>query len=84
MNDVGTRLEHLSDLQELWSTGLDILTRGTYHSEREKAQAEELEIALKLLENHMTKDFNMQPYAREVNELPKNAEDIKDENPSKE
>lgn len=58
MDDVGTRMEHLSDLQELWSSGVDIMMRGTYHSEREKEQLAKLEAAVHLLENHMMKDYH--------------------------
>jgi hypothetical protein len=78
MDDVGTRAEHLADVQDLWSMALCILTTGTYHSDEERKQAQELETALKLLENHMTHNFNQTGYARIINDLPWNAEDIPD------
>lgn len=79
MADVGTRLSHLMELQELWSTGLQILTTGTYHTDEEDNQAKELEIALRLLAFHMMNDYNATPYAQEINNLPKDPKEIKDE-----
>lgn len=67
MEDIGRRIEHLSDLHDLWSGALAYLTAGTYHSEREKEQIAELQTALNLLENHMMNDFNITEYAREIN-----------------
>jgi hypothetical protein len=81
MEDVGTRLEHLADLQDLWSGGLAMLLSGTYHSALELEQVEKLEIALKLLENHMTHAYSDVKYAKDINELPRNPEDIPKENP---
>ena len=81
MTDHGTRLEHLMDLQDLWGRGLAICTQGMYQTEPEKERAKELKIALKLLVAHMQKDFPDVDYAREINALPKNAEDIKDDPP---
>ena len=81
MSDIGTRLEHLADLQDLWGTALCILTTGTYHNEREIAQAADIEIALKLLEKHMANDYNETQYARDINDLPRNPEDIPKEKP---
>lgn len=78
MSDVQTRLETLSDLQDLWSSGLRILTAGTYHSEQERLEAKALEVALELLEKHMMYGSNDTAYARTINGLPK-AEEIKDD-----
>ena len=78
MDDVGTRAEHMSDLQELWSGALCILTTGTYHNPDEIRQAEEVEIALKLLENHMTHTYSDVKYAKDINDLPIDPRDIKD------
>lgn len=78
MDDVGTRAEHMSDLQELWSGALCILTTGTYHNPDEIRQAEEVEIALKLLENHMCHAYDQTGYARVINDLPYDARNIKD------
>jgi hypothetical protein len=79
MEDVGKRIDHLMALQDLWSTALCILTAGTYHSTDEMKQAEELEIALKILECHLKSQFNQTVYAKVINELPEKAEEIKDD-----
>lgn len=72
MEDIGKRIEHLSDLHDLWSGALAYLTAGTYHSAREKEQTKELETALNLLENHMMNGFNVTEYAKDINRgLPK-------------
>ena len=46
MADVGTRLQFLTELYDLWKTGLDI-----------EDHKRELESALKLLGFHMMKDY---------------------------
>jgi|SRR6185295_14561665 len=79
MEDVGRRIDHLSDLQELWGWGLAALTAGTYHTDSEMAQAKELEIALKLLEQHMLIGFDPTKYAQVINNLPEKAEEIPNE-----
>jgi hypothetical protein len=80
MSDIGTRLDHLMELQELWSIGVAIARKlkdqGSYQAETERKMEEELEIALKLLAAHMQKDFPDTDYAREINNLPKNPTDI--------
>jgi hypothetical protein len=80
MSDIGTRLDHLMELQELWGTGVAIARRlkdqGSYQSETERKMEEELETALKLLAAHIQKDFPNTDYAREINNLPKNPTDI--------
>ena len=71
-DDVGTRLSHMMDLQQLWSDVYGILTRPTlFHTELEKARALQLEIALSLLQNHITAEFDETRYARVINDLPK-------------
>jgi hypothetical protein len=69
MEDVGTRLDHLSDLHELWSDGVEIMSRGTYQTEFEKQTIEELKIAITLLSRHMTKDYNHSEIAKEINRI---------------
>ena len=81
MDDVGTRIEHMSDLQDIWSGGLAMLLSGTYHAPQELDQVKELEIALKLLENHMTHAYSDVKYAKDINDLPRNPEDIPKEKP---
>jgi hypothetical protein len=79
MDNVGRRIEHLSDLQSLWGFALGLLLAGTYHTEEEREQAAALEIALDLLERHMSYAYSYDHqnyYARVINELPKRATDI--------
>ena len=71
-DDVGTRLSHMMDLQQLWSDVYGILTRpNLFHTELEQARALQLEIALSLLQNHMEAEYNLTQYAKEINDLPK-------------
>jgi hypothetical protein len=71
MDDVGTRMEHLADLQDLWSFALGLLTAGTYHTEPELEQTSKLETALELLEAHMLTGYCPTAYAQTINNLPK-------------
>lgn len=76
MDDVGTRIEHLSDLHELWSFAFGLLTtQGIWHTAVEQAQAEELEIGLKLLTKHMQSNYDSRRYAQEINSLPRSIPD---------
>ena len=77
-DDVGTRMEHLADLQELWSLSLAHLTAtNIWHTAQEEETAERLHTALSLLERHMVNiSFDASVYAKVINQLPK-AEDIK-------
>lgn len=77
--DNGSRMSHLADLQELWSFGLGILTAGSWHTELETKQAHDLEIALELLEINMALYVPLTAYAQDINNLPKNAADIKED-----
>ena len=71
-DDVGTRLQHMMDLQMLWSDVYGILTRpNLFHTELEQARALQLEIALSLLQNHLESEYNLVQYAKEINDLPK-------------
>jgi hypothetical protein len=75
-DDMGTRLSHMMDLQQLWSDVYGILTRPTlFHTELEQARALQLEIALDLLQNHMEAEYNLTQYAKEINDLPKPKKD---------
>ena len=68
-DDVGTRIEHMMQLQELWSTAYGILTRpNLFHTKLEQARALQLEIALSLLQNHITAEFDETRYAVVINE----------------
>jgi hypothetical protein len=73
---VGTRLEHMMDLQMLWSTAYAYLTRPGYHTKAEEERAKALETALALLQHHMEAEYNQLPYAKEINALPKDARKI--------
>lgn len=75
MDDVGTRLEHLMELHDLWNTMFGILTADRWHTAVEIAQAEELEIAIKLLDKHMLFGYSNRKYAQEINSLPKSIPD---------
>jgi hypothetical protein len=57
MDDVGTRIQFLTELYELWQTGIDILDRYDRHSPYYAEKREELEHATKLLMFHMQKDY---------------------------
>jgi hypothetical protein len=76
LEDVGSRVQHLMELQDMWSAGYALLTNGAYHTQREKDQAKELEAALKLLETHITNigvDV-LAASAKEINDLPQPGE----------
>ena len=57
MDDIGTRLKFLTELYDLWTTGLDIIERYDKHSPFYEEKKTELEHALKLLYWHMSKDY---------------------------
>jgi hypothetical protein len=71
MDDVGTRMEHLMELQDTWSFALGVLTTDRWHSGTERANAEMLENALLLLNKHIQSKYVNTAYAREINALPK-------------
>lgn len=79
MDDVGTRLRFLTELYELWQTGIDILERYDKHKPNYEEEKKKLENARDMLYFHMTKDYKSSVDAVRINTLPKNAEDIKDE-----
>jgi hypothetical protein len=68
--DVGTRITHMMELQNTWSTCLGILTCPGYHSPLEEIRAKELETALDLLQHHLEAEYNMVKYAEVINALP--------------
>jgi hypothetical protein len=78
MDDVGTRMEHLTQLYELWKTGLDVIERFDKNSPFYEERKTELESSLKLLAYHMEKDYSENSYRQAVDTLPSNAEDFKD------
>lgn len=78
-DDVGTRLEHMMELQNTWNTVYGMLTRPGYHTALEKERAGQLEIALSLLQHHMEAEYNPTSVAKVINNLPKNPTEITDE-----
>ena len=77
MADRGTRVQFLTELYDLWQTGLDICERYDKYSPLYAERKRELEAALKLLGFHMEKDYKEQPYRNTIDALPKHGEDIK-------
>lgn len=73
MTDVGTRLEHMVDLYELWKTGLTILeaSEARFSTPIGQAQLSELRHAVQLLWFHIASDFNQYAYSGEISRLPK-------------
>ena len=68
MSDVGTRYEHLADLQELWNEAMEIIKRNYQTPDMEKRK-HALETALNLLQKHMEKDYNESVYENIINEI---------------
>lgn len=78
MDDVGTRLKFLTELYELWQTGIDILDRYDRHKPNYEEERIKLMNARDMLYFHMTKDYKESIDAVHINTLPR-AKDIKDE-----
>ena len=70
MDDVGTRAQHLHDLHEIWTDGLDYMNNGHYLTVGDKLKIEELENAIKLLTFHMKLGYSDTGYSREINQIP--------------
>jgi len=81
MDNVGTRLDFLTELYDLWKTALDILERYDKNSPRYDARKLELESATKLLVAHMEICYDEKTTRKVIDALPKHGEDIKDDNP---
>ena len=79
MDDIGSRLKFLTELYELWQTGIDILDRYDKDTTNYFEKRAELVHASNLLYWHMSKDYHGGLDAFEVDSLPRHAEDIKDE-----
>ncbi len=81
MDDVGTRLKFLSELYELWQTGIDILDRYDRDTPFYAEKRRELECAVKLLGYHMEKDYGVQEQIdrKIIDSLPHFGDQIKDE-----
>lgn len=84
MDDVGTRLKFLTELYDLWQTGIDILDRYDRDTPFYKEKRTELENATRLLYCHMTKDYGKEEEVdrRTVDSLPHFGDQIKDQKPN--
>ena len=71
MEDVGTRLDHLTNLKDIWENALRILNNmnRTYQTPDEIEQKRKIETALEMLNFHMQKDYNELEYRKEINVL---------------
>ncbi len=79
-DDIGTRLNHMMELQDLWSTAYGILMRpDLFHTDLKKERAKALGIALDLLQHHLEAEYNLTNYAKEINDLPKPKNDPPDD-----
>jgi hypothetical protein len=68
--DVGTRIQHMMELQEVWSDCYGILTRpNMYHTQLEEERAKQLSIALDLLQHHLESEYSLTRYAKVINEV---------------
>jgi len=74
MADVGTRMDHLNDLKDLWEHALNLLNvrEPRYLSANEKATQVRLMHALELLNDHLTKDYVEWRYRAAVNDIGRN------------
>ena len=78
MDDVGTRLQFLTELYELWQTGIDILDRYDKDTTNYLEKRTELVHALNMLYYHMHKDYRTENDAKAINAISSHAEDIKE------
>lgn len=85
MLDAGTRYQHLSDLFDLWSSGLEI-ARNAYHASptsKDKVRVVKLEAAVAMLGAHMDHLADYEKKKRglqdEVDAIPKNKKEGIDE-----
>lgn len=76
-DDIGTRLDHLMQLHEIWSWGYAQLTRPniTYRTPGQEDDARKLLTAIEMLNYQLRAFDNPTEIAREINQLP-NAKDI--------
>jgi hypothetical protein len=66
MEDVGTRMQHLLDLYNLWGEGLEICVRFDKNSPMYEEKTQELKHALKLLGYHLEKDYHEEEYKKAI------------------
>ena len=80
LEDVGTRHQHLLDLYDTWTTGMTILETFDQSNALYIERHRDLEGAIKLLGYAIEKEYTTDienTYAATINELPKDATDIK-------
>lgn len=70
--DVGTRMEHLMDLQEMWSSGLAAMlsSESSHHSEVGQKIVKKIEGALDLLEGYLRGVKDVDYYCKLIDNLP--------------
>lgn len=80
MEDVGKRMDHMNDLHNIWSFALGQLTdmNARDFNLYRQGDADKLQTALDLLTYHMQNEYSPTTYAQVVNNLPKDAHDIRD------
>jgi len=73
MEDVGTRLDHLTQLKDLWEFAHTMLVNQNklYSTAEDKIEAKKLESALEMLNHHMQKDYSEFNYRIEINTIPR-------------
>lgn len=71
MEDIGTRLDHLTDLKDIWENALQIMRNRnrTFETQNEVQEKYKLENALEMLNFRMQKDYNEFEYRKEINVL---------------
>jgi hypothetical protein len=72
MSDLGTRMEHLDHVRQLWQNALSSLKARlpVHRNLHEDNLIVKLTNALDLLDDHMAKDYNPWHDAKEINGLP--------------
>lgn len=78
MDDVDTRIKHLTDLYELWSTGLDVLERYDKHSAEYETRKKDLEVALRMLRFIIERNYSENYYRNSVDFIGDDPSKIKD------
>jgi|HubBroStandDraft_1064217.scaffolds.fasta_scaffold11554_6 hypothetical protein len=83
MDDIGSRLQFLTELYELWQEGIEILDKWERNTPFYAEKRKELEIASRLLMYHMEKDYKEEVTKKMINDLPAFGDQIKDEGENK-
>jgi hypothetical protein len=76
MDDYDTRIKHLTDLYELWQTGLDVLERYDKHSAEYETRKRDLETVLRMLRFQMEKSYRDDPYRRSIDAIGNKPENV--------